>query len=126
MRAINVTDSHISLIVKERLSALRPSEGRKSWRTIAREFAMPEASAAMLARIARGTQKPPDSVLAALGLPITHTLMIVPDGYGVGQCCTTCGEVHTTQRCPTKRRARVRTLQDMTGAEIRSAFENRR
>lgn len=60
----------------------------------------------MLARIAKGTQRPPASVLLALGIEPPLQLVEVPAGYGVGRACAVCGQVHTTSNCPTKRKPR--------------------
>ena len=134
-RAINVTDSHTTAEVRKRLRDLHDSTARRgrngrfvrSWRSVAGMLGFPESHAAMLARIVRSkvqTQKPPDSVLRALGLPVSR-MVEVPDGYGVGEACATCGKVHTTKQCPARRKVRVRRLHELSDEEIHAAFDGR-
>lgn len=81
----------------------------------------------MLNAVARGKRPPSDPVLRAFGFPVPR-LVEVPDGYGVGEVCKSCGKVHTTKRClnATKRLVRVRRLHELSDSEIHAAFENRR
>lgn len=81
----------------------------------------------MLNAVARGKRPPSDAVLRAFGFAVPRVVE-VPEGYGVGQACKSCGQVHTTKRCTktAKRPARVRRLHELSDSEIRAAFEQRR
>lgn len=79
----------------------------------------------MLNAVARGKRPPSDAVLRAFGFPVPR-LVELQEGEGVGQACKSCGEVHTTKRCPTTRPVRVRRLHELSDIEIRAAFESRR
>ena len=52
-----------------------------------------------LNKVARGVKPASDRLLRALGFVPKVRVVEVPDGYGVGQACAACGQVHTTKRC---------------------------
>jgi hypothetical protein len=99
------TASPSPVSVREALIARRAAH--RSWRALAAEIGMP-ASGALLARVVAGKQKAPASIYVALGLTPPVRVLEVPAGYGVGRACATCGQVHTTATCPTKRKPRRR------------------
>lgn len=120
-RAINVTDGNSHDQVRKAIADRRAAMGSLSWRKFGAAVGV---NGGLLNAIARDKKSPPDSVLRAFGFSVPR-MVEVPDGYGVGQCCATCGAVHTTKRCPTKRKPRVRMLRELSDDEIRAAFKNR-
>lgn len=120
-RAINVTNGYTRAQVRKAIADRRAAMGGPSWQKFGREVGI---SGVLLNAIARGKKPPPDKVLRAFGFSVPHVVE-VPDGYGVGEACKTCGQVHTTKQCPTRRKVRVRRLHELSDKEIRAAFENR-
>lgn len=99
----DATASRSAADARQRLSALKAAH--RTWRAVGEQLGI-GAQNAMLARIAKGSQKPPASVLLALGIEPPLQLVEVPAGYGVGKACSVCGQVHTTSSCPTQRKPR--------------------
>ncbi len=99
----DATASRSAAEAAQRLSELKAAH--RTWRAVGKQLGL-GAQNAMLARIAKGTQRPPVSVLLALGIEPPLQLVEVPAGYGVGRACPVCGQVHTTSSCPTKRKPR--------------------
>lgn len=99
----DATASRSAAEAAQRLSELKAAH--RTWRAVGEQLGL-GAQNAMLARIAKGTQRPPASVLLALGIEPPLQLVEVPAGYGVGKACAVCGQVHTTSSCPTTRKPR--------------------
>jgi len=121
-RAINVTNGNNRAQVRKAILHRRAELGGLSWRKFGAAIGI---NGGLLNAVARGKKPPSDRVLRAFGFPVPRVVE-VSEGYGVGRTCATCGDVHTTQRCPTKRKPRVRLWRDMSTREIRAAFENRK
>lgn len=122
-RVAHVTSGYSPAQVRKAILTRRAELGGLSWQKFGREIGV---SGAMLNAVARGKKKPSAKVLRAFGFPVPR-VVAVPDGYGVGECCAKCGEVHTTKRCTTatKPKPQVRLWREMSVSELRAAFENR-
>ena len=121
-RAINVSNAYSRAQVRSAINAAYRAAQPCSWRKFGEQKGV---SGSMLNAVARGKRPPSDAVLRAFGFPVPRVVEL-RDGEGVGQCCKSCGEVHTTKRCPTTRPVRVRRLHELSDIEIRAAFESRR
>ena len=122
MRTTNVSTAYSRSQVRAAINAAYRALQPCSWRKFGEQKGI---SGSMLNAVARGKRPPSDAVLRAFGFPVPRVVE-VPEGYGVGQACKSCGQVHTTKRCPTTRQVRVRRLHELSDGEIRAAFENRK
>lgn len=125
MRGFNVTDSHTREQTKRRLLERHAATSPQSWRSVATALGLPKAGA-MLARIAADRQKPPDSVLDALGIQRPPRLVELHDGEGIAPICPKCGIVHTTKRCTAHAKRSPRMIADMSRRELLAALEKRK
>jgi hypothetical protein len=95
------------------IQALQARTSSKTLRRLAFELGQ---NVGTLSAVMRRKRKPSPALYIALGLTPPARLVEVPAGYGVGPACKTCGEVHTTTMCPTKRKPRKRYVGIVTEA----------